>query len=75
MALTRNTLIAHLERLELLLPSVKEYNDLRKILGAEFEGVSDMKLGRFRITGKEVNRSEYTVPAGTYWKWDAVSID
>jgi len=46
---------------------MSEYESIKKELKSTFEGLEEWTVGQYKITGKEVNRKEYTVPACTYW--------
>lgn len=69
--LTDEELIIKLERREELKESIREYKELDDELKEIFKGRSAL-VGDFKIESKEVERKEYTVKAGKYWK---VSIE
>jgi hypothetical protein len=62
-------ILAMLERYEYLKPLVKEFEELKEELKQRFEGKSAL-IGDFHITGKWIERKEYVVPAGRYWKME-----
>jgi len=66
--------IEMLERLEELKPLHLEYNRLEKKKKERFKGLTNISIGPFLITGKEVSRSGYTVQDGSYWKVDVQRI-
>ena len=69
--LTDEELIMKLERREELKESTREYKELDDELKEIFKG-KQVLIGDFKIESKEVERKEYTVKAGKYWK---VSIE
>jgi len=69
--LTDEELIMKLERREELKESTREYKELDDELKEIFKGKNAL-VGDFKIESKEVERKEYTVKAGKYWK---VSIE
>lgn len=46
-----------------------EYNKLKKELAEEFKGKSEVWVGDYKVTGKEVQRKGYEVNAFSYWDW------
>lgn len=65
--LTDQELIIKLDRREALKNAVKEYEEIDKELKEAFKGRSAL-IGDFKIESKEIERKEYTVKAGAYWK-------
>jgi hypothetical protein len=63
------TLVSYFERLEVLAPLAKEYEELRKELGEALKGYPVVYVGPFVITGKQVVRSQYVSPEVSYWSW------
>jgi len=49
-------------------PLEKELRQIEKELKAYFEGKEKVLIGNWIITGKWVERKEYTVPASRYWQ-------
>ena len=58
-----------LERYFELKPSVTEYNQIDDVLKKRLDHRTGF-CGRFEIRGKEVERQEYKVSAGMYWRRD-----
>jgi len=57
-----------LDKREELLKYKKELDEIEEQL-KQFDGKPDIIIcGKYRITGQWVERKEYTVPAGKYWK-------
>lgn len=46
-----------------------ELNKLKKELAAEFKGKSELWVGAYKVSGKEVHRSGHKVKAFSYWDW------
>lgn len=47
-----------------------KYEKLKKELKPMFEGVQEMVIGRFKVTGQPVHSPEKTIKAYDYWRWD-----
>lgn len=69
--LTDEELIMKLERREELKESTKEYKELDEEIKETVKG-KNLLIGDFKIESKEIERKEYTVKSGKYWK---VSIE
>lgn len=62
------------KKLELYLQLKKaasKYEKIKEELKEIFNGVTNMRVGRFVITGKEQSRAERINKAHTYWDWKA----
>lgn len=49
--------------------AVKRYEEIKKQLKPLFEGQTLVLIGRYKITGTQVDRNAYEVPASSYWNW------
>jgi CRISPR/Cas system-associated exonuclease Cas4 (RecB family) len=56
-----------LEKREELKEYVNEYNELDKEIREKFKEIPEVVIGNWKITGKWVEKKEYTVPAMKYW--------
>jgi hypothetical protein len=57
-----------LEKREKLRDSKKEYDKIDKDVKSRIKGCESALIGRFHVSGDWVERKEYTVGAGKYWK-------
>ena len=63
-----------LNKRERLLPLKKEFDEIEKALKKALEGVDNVIIGSYLIKGKWIERKEYHVPAGRYWKREIIKL-
>lgn len=61
-------IIMKVMRMHEIKPIAKEYDDIGKEIKTMFKGKPQVIIGRWCLSGKYIQKKEYTVPAGEQWQ-------